>query len=102
MSISTKLSFKIKEASSSLAESPRWDQQDSSKLIKLAREVYFLYLANTSNAEEPKGVVINQNKLDGKVVFIAPTALLPEEQYLKIEDFLFRKRKLKHKTRAKA
>ena len=91
----------LKAAKNRSIASPRWDIHDSSKLIQLARKVYFHYITKTYKDIFPKGVVINQALGTGRVVFNIPS-LLPGEEYLGLSLFISDKRNLKSKSRSKS
>tara|TARA_B100001939_G_scaffold329832_1_gene326414 strand:+ start:190 stop:471 length:282 start_codon:yes stop_codon:yes gene_type:complete len=91
-------SFEIRGAGG-LSNAPRWDRVNSRALIDLARRVYFSYLSNNPSAPDPLGVVVDQARGDGRVVFEAPV-LLPDEDYLNFD--LIRQRGSRLRNRCKS
>ena len=77
---------------------PRWDRVNSGKLIQLARSVYFSYLSTTPSAPDPIGVVVDQGRADGRVVFDSPV-LLPDEDFISFD--LIRQRGSRTRNRCK-
>ena len=71
---------------------------NSRELIQLTRSVYFNYLSNTPSAPDPIGVVVDQGRADGRVVFESPV-LLPNEDYIGFD--LVRQRSSRHRSRCK-
>ena len=90
-------SFEIRGASGT-PSAPRWDRIDSRLLIAQARQIYFAYLCNTPAGQEPLGVVVDPQELDGRVVFETPV-LLPDEEFIAID--LIRGRMNRVRTRWK-
>ena len=80
------------------SNAPRWDRVNSGKLIQLARSVYFSYLTNTPSAPDPMGVVVDQGRAIGRVVFESPV-LLPDEEYVSFD--LIRQRGSRSRSRCK-
>ena len=80
------------------SNAPRWDRVNSGKLIQLARSVYFSYLTNTPSAPDPMGVVVDQGRAIGRVVFESPV-LLPDEEYVSFD--LIRQRGSRPRSRCK-
>ena len=80
------------------SNAPRWDRVNSGKLIQLARSVYFSYLSNTPSAPDPMGVVVDQGRAIGRVVFESPV-LLPDEEYVSFD--LIRQRGSRPRSRCK-
>ena len=80
------------------SNAPRWDRVNSGRLIQLARSVYFSYLSNTPSAPDPMGVVVDQGRAIGRVVFESPV-LLPDEEYVSFD--LIRQRGSRPRSRCK-
>ena len=91
-------SFEIRGASGA-PSSPRWDRINSRSLIAKARRIYFAYLSCTPAGQEPLGVVVDPQELDGRVVFETPV-LLPDEEFIAID--MIRGRMSRVRTRWKA
>lgn len=62
----------------------RLDRINSAQVIRLARDVYFRFLAQGTGRLEPLGVVIEAAGPGGRVVFDRPV-LLPDEQFVPLD-----------------
>ena len=90
-------SFEIRGASGALS-APRWDRIDSRSLIAQARRICFAYLSSTPTGQDPRGVVVDPQEPDGRVVFETPVRL-PDEEFMAID--LIRGRASRGRTRWK-
>jgi len=77
-------SFELAGASGSTTPPPRWDRVDSRRVIAAARRVYFRFLSDGGQQQEPMGVVVNARLNEGRVVFESPT-LLFEEHFISLD-----------------
>lgn len=66
------------------AQGLRLDRINSAEVLRLARGIYFSFLATGPCALEPAGIVLDGHGSGGRVVFDLPV-LLPEEQFVPID-----------------
>lgn len=66
------------------AQGLRLDRINSAEVLRLARGIYFSFLATGPCSQEPVGIVLDGHGAGGRVVFDLPV-LLPEEQFVPID-----------------